>query len=171
MIDVGRPFLNDAGEIIVPDDCFIFGSGMYASCYCYNDGVAPELVVFDMLNLDGRKLGKGLEDYCFLFTCNDMANWKAQKRRDKGEADPDAIGKARLIDMKTLDRMEARALGGSLFNNEKALAGLYYHDRTNDGIVFESDRAAVEINSGALVLSEEKELVFFSGDGESDPEK
>ena len=169
MVDVARPFFDDAGEIVVPDDYFLYGFGVYASYYRYIDGVAPELVVFKMINLDGRKLGKGLEDYCFLFTGNDMTISKAKQRRENGKADPHAISTIRLAEMIPIGMLEEFVLRGSLFKNEKALSGLYYHDRTSDGVVFESENAAVAINSSALVLSEEKELEFFSSDGA--PEK
>ena len=170
MIDVARPFLDDAGEIVVPDDCFFHGYGIYASYYRYIDGDVPELVVLQMVNLDGRKLGKGLEDYCFLNKSNDMAKSRAKQRRENGKVDPHLISIINHTAMMPIGTFEELFLeGSSLFEDEKALAWLYYHDRTNDGVSFESENAAVEINSEALVLSEEKELVFFSGD--SVPEK
>ena len=139
MMDVGRLYLNDTGEVVVPDDCFTCGLGLYASFNYHNDNGTTRLFVLEMINLDGQKLGKGLEDYCLLFTNDMMANMKAKQRRDTGTTDPEAFSEARLNDMNRLWELEENVFGGRLLDNEQIIAGLYFHDRMDGFLTFESE--------------------------------
>jgi len=128
MIDIGRLFDNE-NEVIVPDDCFTCGMGLYASV-SYGDD--ENLLVLEMVNLKGQKLGKGLEDYCFLVSIDFVAGIKAKKRRNEGISDPAAVLAAKLSDMRSLWEIEEDVLGGRLLDNKEARGALFYHEQADD---------------------------------------
>ena len=128
MVHAGRLY-DDDFNMIIPDDCFTCGMGLYASLY-----FGDRLLVFEMVNLDGQKLGKGLEDYCFIAAPDMLSPIKAEARRANGENDENAINSARLNDMRRLWEIEEQ-IGCRVLDHEAVRSGLFYHvDFSEEGL-------------------------------------
>ncbi|HBT95786.1 MAG TPA: hypothetical protein DEB24_06780 [Coriobacteriia bacterium] len=121
---IGRQYDDDYNAII-PDDCFTCGMGLYVSLpYGYGD----ELLVLEVVDLGGQKLGKGREDYCFLVAPDMLSPIKARKRREEGQTDISGLNDPKSRGMRSLWEIEESALGCRVTEHEAARSGLFYHE-------------------------------------------
>ena len=135
--DAAKGFIS--GMIFEPLDVFTCGVGLYAAMSQAGHIETEQIIVFEIINLGNRKLGKGLEDYCFISTPDMMADLKYKQRKKAGQCDAGKLASMDLYDARTLDEIEA-LLGCPITKHPQAMSALYVHIRPGHASETSSDK-------------------------------
>jgi len=131
-IDIAVKF-SDNSTVFVPTDIFTCGLGLYACLrrlpFAPSEPVTKNnSVVMEIIDLEDRKLGKGLDDFCLIATSDIFAMMKAEQRRNSGLSNENLFSSLNLNAGRTLEDVE-EGLGCSLLKHSGVLSALYYHDK------------------------------------------
>lgn len=120
----------EKGFLLKPLDVFTCGMGLYTAMQVENTADTGEPVILEIIDLDGAKLGEGLEDYCFIATPDIVARMKFEQRRQAGQCNAEGLTTIKLTDARTMDGIED-VLGCAVLRHPQAKAALYLHKKLN----------------------------------------
>jgi hypothetical protein len=119
LYDVAVSFVNDSLKFEYIDT-FVYENRLYAfMCMVGTTNAA----IFEELELNGRNIGKGLGDTCYVPVYDPVIQAMAAERNMKGEGASAKGNQVMFTGLRTLDEYE-KDLGHAI-----AMENLYYHDK------------------------------------------
>jgi hypothetical protein len=118
----------EKGFLLKPLDVFTCGMGLYTAMQIENVPDIDEPVILEIIDLDGAKLGEGLEDYCFIATPDVVARMKFEQRRQAGQCDAEGLAAIKLTDARPMDDIE-NVLGCAVLEHPQAKKALFLHKK------------------------------------------